>query len=102
MRRRSSSSISWETRSTASDRVVGVSHRFNRDANDGWHTLLRLTRADRGVYVLPEVGDGVLVAFEHGDMSQAIVVGSLWNGDTPPPREASPCDSKTAREDDRP
>jgi phage protein D len=80
--------------------VVGVSHRYNRDGNDGWRTLLRLTRLDRGVFVLPEVGDEVLVAFEHGDMAHPVVVGSLWNGNTPPP--ASACDPREVREDDRP
>ena len=83
-------------------KVTGVSHRFNRDASGGWHTLLRLTREDRGVYVLPEVGEEVLVAFEHGDMARPVVVGSLWNDDTRPRPEASPCDPKQVREDDRP
>jgi uncharacterized protein len=71
--------------------IVGVSHRFGRDSNDGWHTLLRVVRVDRGVYVLPEIGDEVLVAFEHGDMAHPIVVGSLWNDDQRPPQEAPHC-----------
>jgi len=72
-------------------KVVGVSHRFGRDSNGGWRTLLRVVRADRGVYVLPEVGDEVLIAFEHGDLSHPIVVGSLWNDQQRPPQEAPPC-----------
>jgi uncharacterized protein involved in type VI secretion and phage assembly len=40
---------------------------------------------DRGGYILPEVGDEVLVMFERGDPAAPYVVGSLWNGvDTVP------------------
>ncbi|HET6267881.1 MAG TPA: hypothetical protein VFG11_09195 [Acidobacteriota bacterium] len=31
-----------------------------------------------------EKGDEVLVAFQHGDIAQPLVVGDLWKGDTPP------------------
>ncbi|MBV9301601.1 MAG: hypothetical protein JOY62_01155 [Acidobacteriaceae bacterium] len=39
----------------------------------------------RGAYFLPEVGDEVLIAFEHGDMRFPYVLGSLWNGQDKPP-----------------
>jgi len=40
---------------------------------------------NRGSYYMPEEGDEVLVAFEHGHFDHPFVVGFLWNGvDTPP------------------
>lgn len=59
--------------------IIGASHRYERGSTEGWHTLLRLVRTDRGVYLLPEIGDEVLLAFEHGDIRYPYVVGSLWN-----------------------
>lgn len=40
---------------------------------------------DRGTFFVPEVGDEVLVAFEHGDVEHAYVIGALWNGVDKPP-----------------
>jgi len=70
--------------------VAGVSHRFEHGPDGHWRTLLRLVRDDRAVYLLPEAGDDVLVAFESGDLRQPFVVGSLWNGEERPP-ESAPC-----------
>lgn len=39
----------------------------------------------RGLYLLPEVNDEVLVAFAQGDLSHPYVLGALWNGQDKPP-----------------
>lgn len=40
---------------------------------------------ERGMCVVPEVGDEVLLAFEHGDISKSYILGGLWNGKDKPP-----------------
>jgi uncharacterized protein involved in type VI secretion and phage assembly len=39
----------------------------------------------RGAFFIPEVGDEVLVAFEHGELSRPFILGALWNADDAPP-----------------
>lgn len=41
----------------------------------------------RGAYFMPEPGDEVLVAFEHGDFNHPYVIGFLWNGMDKPPEQ---------------
>jgi uncharacterized protein involved in type VI secretion and phage assembly len=43
--------------------------------------------ADRGLFVLPEINDEVLVAFEFGDPRRGYVIGGLYNGKDPAPRK---------------
>ncbi len=38
-----------------------------------------------GLYTLPQTGDAVLVAFEHGMVEFPYVLGALWNGQDKPP-----------------
>ena len=45
----------------------------------GWARVLSLgAGVDRGLVVLPEVNDEVLVAFEHGDLRLPVVLGGLY------------------------
>lgn len=48
----------------------------------------------RGAYVMPQVGDEALVVFNHGDVREPYVIGSLWNGSGKPPVTA-PNDAET-------
>jgi uncharacterized protein involved in type VI secretion and phage assembly len=40
---------------------------------------------NRGAFMLPDVGDEVLITFINGDVRLPIVVGGLWNGNATPP-----------------
>lgn len=52
------------------------------DFESDWARLAHLGMGDGwGAVFLPEVGDEVLVGFEHGDVRRPYVVGSLSNGD---------------------
>ena len=49
-----------------------------------WARVALPIGARPGGFTLPDVGDEVVVGFEHGDIRQPIVIGSLWNGRRPP------------------
>jgi uncharacterized protein involved in type VI secretion and phage assembly len=50
---------------------------------------------NRGAFFMPQVGDEVLVAFNHGDVRDPYVLGGLWNGqDSPPATGATDATSK--------
>ena len=42
---------------------------------------------NRGAFLLPSVGDEVIVTFVNGDTRLPIVIGSLWNGRDKPPEQ---------------
>ena len=51
-----------------------------------WAPVATLMAGDRrGSWFMPEVGDEVLVAFDHGDVNHPYVIGFLWNGQDLPP-----------------
>jgi uncharacterized protein involved in type VI secretion and phage assembly len=44
-----------------------------------------MSGGSRGSWFMPEIGDDVLVSFEHGDVNFPYIVGFLWNGKNKPP-----------------
>jgi uncharacterized protein involved in type VI secretion and phage assembly len=56
------------------------------DQESGWIRMaVPMAGPSRGMMILPEINDEVLIAFEHGDLNQPISVGMLWNGKDKPP-----------------
>ena len=48
--------------------------------------------SQRGTFFIPQVGDEVVVGFNHGDIREPFVIGALWNTIDKPP-SLSPMDS---------
>lgn len=67
---------------------------LDKDFTSTWaRTVQPGAGKDRGAVVLPEVGDEVLVGFEHGDFEAPYVLGGLYNGkDTTPKFTKEPVD----------
>ncbi len=69
---------------------VKVTLPWAADTGDGqyeaWARLATLMGGkDRGSWIIPDVHDEVLVAFEAGDPRRPYVLGGLWNGSDSPP-----------------
>jgi len=66
---------------------VRVKLRWRDDEDEShWARIASsMAGSDRGTYFLPEVGDEVLVAFDHGDIGHPYIIGALWNGTERPP-----------------
>ena len=59
---------------------------LSSDDGSDWARVLSIGGGKkRGVMYTPEVGDEVLVGFEHSDLDQPYVLGGLWNGSDDPP-----------------
>jgi uncharacterized protein involved in type VI secretion and phage assembly len=65
------------------------------DVESYWARLVTpMAGKGRGLFLRPEVGDEVLIAFENGDPRRVYVLGSLWSKvDTPPPDDGKPTDN---------
>ena len=66
---------------------VKVSYPWHDKPRESYWARLSVPMAgdDRGVVMIPEVGDEVLVAFEREDLRFPYVLGGLWNGKDKPP-----------------
>jgi len=54
---------------------------FADDYKSSWAPIAAaMAGNDRGMFMMPEIGDEVLVAFEHGNIDHPFVIGFLWNG----------------------
>jgi phage protein D len=56
------------------------------DEHEGWWARIAAPSAgaNRGLLMLPVVGDEVLLAFEHGDDEHPYIIGAVWNGQAQP------------------
>jgi uncharacterized protein involved in type VI secretion and phage assembly len=66
---------------------VKVSFPWHEESSESYWARLSVPMAgnDRGVVMIPEVGDEVLVAFDREDLRFPYVLGALWNGKDKPP-----------------
>lgn len=75
------------------DKLGRVKVRFpslsDKDESYWARVVTPMAGAERGLYMLPEVNDEVLVAFEHGMVEFPYILGALWNGKDKPPESNS-------------
>lgn len=91
--------IHTATVTSLTDDGVMLSYRsLNVDpSNDEARVASLMAGSGVGAYFRPEVDDEVIVAFEGGDLSQPVVIGSVWNPDAAPPSQADTSASNNVR-----
>jgi uncharacterized protein involved in type VI secretion and phage assembly len=63
---------------------------FSEDLASFWVRIATpMAGPERGLMIIPEVNDEVLVAFEQGDFNHPFIIGALWNGIDKPPQTTS-------------
>jgi uncharacterized protein involved in type VI secretion and phage assembly len=67
---------------------VKVSYPWHAKPTESYWARLAMPMAgnNRGLVLIPEVGDEVVVGFEREDLRFPYVLGALWNGKDKPPR----------------
>ena len=51
----------------------------DRDESNWARIVMPGAGKERGLYVMPEIDDEVLVAFEQGDPNRPVIIGNMWN-----------------------
>ena len=69
--------------------------------HEGWWARVAGAAAggSRGVLMMPQAGDEVLLGFEHDDEERPVVLGSVWNGEGKPQELVHPDGSFALRSD---
>ncbi len=65
-------------------------------AQQGKEVWARVVVPDTGLYFIPQVNEEVLIGFQQGDVTEAFVMGRLWNDKSLPPKQG-PGDPATKR-----
>ncbi len=66
---------------------VKVEYPRSGEESDWARLVSPMAGKQRGLFLRPEVGDEVLVAFELGDPREAYVLGGVWSETDPPPAD---------------
>jgi uncharacterized protein involved in type VI secretion and phage assembly len=66
-------------------RLVAFDGVAGQDAAVWARVAVPFAGGDRGAFLIPDVGDEVLVTFVNADPRMPVVVGGLWNGAAPAP-----------------
>ena len=74
---------------------VRVRYPHLADEKSDWARLVSpMAGKERGFFMKPEVGDEVLIGFEHDDPRRPLFLGGMWSSaDTPPPSDGSATDN---------
>ena len=66
---------------------VKVRYPWHSEPSESYWARLSMPMAgnDRGIVMIPEVGDEVVVAFDREDLRVPFILGAVWNGKDKPP-----------------
>jgi uncharacterized protein involved in type VI secretion and phage assembly len=59
--------------------------------------MMPMVGSKYGTYFFPDQGDEVVVAFEHGDVNFPIIIGAVWNQNSPVPAQADTSSTNNVR-----